>query len=145
MPVKITTILFIAFLGIQFTFSQKNINCPITELNGYIIDGQQHTLTLKGTNQGKAYFSLFDGFQYRIVICSSTQKNYKIALFDIEKKMLLSTHCDDYTKVIDVAFLSGIAGYIEIIIPGKTNTDPEFEILIGFKEDKALKKKNNSK
>jgi hypothetical protein len=103
-------------------------------LEGYIIDGQEYTLKLTESNKGKIYMSFFDGFEYRLVISSQSTQKYSIILFDIDKKILFSGTCDDYTKFLDLKFQSNIACYAEINVDGNNRTSHIFNITIGFKE-----------
>ena len=116
-------------------FGNDNAN---NSLDGYIVDGQNNTLKLTDSNSGKAFMTFFDGFNYRLVISSKTTKKYEIKLFDIEKKILFSTTCDDYTKFIDLRFQSNMACYAEIIADGNNNINI-FNITVGFKEISTLK------
>ena len=121
-------------LGIFPTFAQSEFTCAKQRMKDYIIDGQQYNLVLKGSDKGKVFFSFFDVFEYRIALCSSTHKSYKIAIYDIEKKLLYSGSCEDYTKVLDLSFKSNIAGYIEVTCENQGKIEPAFQIVIGFKE-----------
>ena len=111
-------------------------------MKDYVVDGQPYYLLLKGSEKGKIFFSFFDIFEYRVALCSTTHKKFKIELFDIEKKLLYSGSCEDYTKVLDLNFKSNIAGYIEVTCENIGTIDPAFQIVIGFKE---LKDQKNTK
>ena len=119
--------------------AQDTIFCARDRMKDFVLDGQEYHLVLKGSDRGKIFFSFFDAFEYRIAFCSNTSKKYKIDLYDIQKKLLFSGSCKDFTKILDVSFKSNIAGYIEIICENQGNIDPVFQILIGFKELKDQK------
>jgi hypothetical protein len=129
---------FFCLIAILLVFSAKTnaqdeFQCAEGRMKDYILDGQPYKLVLKGSDRGKIYFSFFDAFSYRIAICSNTHKKYTIALYDIQKKVLFSGTCEDYSKVLDMHFKSNIAGYIEIVCNDLSASDPTFQIMIGFK------------
>ena len=132
--VILITFCFLPFEG----FSQKN-DCKTKALDGYIIDGQVYTLTLEDSKTGKIFLSFFDGFQYRFVICSQTTQKYRIDLYDIEKKILFSGSCEDFTKYFDLKFSSNLAGYIEVTVDKEFKEKQLFKVSIGFKESRAAK------
>ena len=107
-------------------------------LKNYIVDGQEYTLVLEDSNLGKVYMNFFDGYQYRVLICSETTKNYKVTLYDIEKKLLFSGSCDDYIKYLDLKFDSNIACYVEISV-ADPKPKQQFKVVIGFKESNTAK------
>ncbi len=109
-------------------------------LKDYILDGQQHVLKIKEGLKGKAYFTFFEGFVYRVVVCSNVVKNYKISVFDIENNLIYSKNCDNYSSLLDLKFDANIAGYLLIEVGDKQNINTfTFDLTIGIKEDKAKK------
>ena len=119
-------------------------NCPTHSdgiLKGYILDGQQHVLKINEGTKGKAYFTFFEGFNYRFVVCSDVVKDFKVSVFDVEKNLIYSKWCNDYLSVIDMKFNSNIAGYLLIEVGEiKQNINTfTFRLTIGIKEDKAKK------
>jgi hypothetical protein len=127
-------IVLLSILGIvSGNFATENSSKPGNYLDGYIVDGQVYVLKLNDSNTGKVFLSFFDGFNYRLLISSKTTQKYQIKLFDIEKKILYSTTCDDYTKFIDLRFQSNAACYAEIAAEGNSSSNI-FSISIGFKE-----------
>jgi hypothetical protein len=137
---KKTVIAFLMISGslIQ-AFGQSASACYNKDMAGFIKDGQDYTLTLEDSRTGKIYLSFFEGFQYRLVICSNNTKKFKILIFDIEKNLLFSTICDDYNKKIDLKFKSNIACIAEVSVDKMPKVAPVFTIAIGFKEDQADK------
>jgi hypothetical protein len=134
------------FIFVLFYFScsmrihcQEMTMCYDQDMKGFIKDGQDYTLTLEDSKTGKLYLSFFEGFHYRIVICSGNIKKFKISLFDIEKKMLFSGDCDNYIKDIDLKFKSNIACIAEISIDNLPEYKPVFIIAVGFKESQTEK------
>jgi hypothetical protein len=120
--------------------SAQEINaCDLKLLDGFIQDGQNYTLSLEDSKKGLIYFTFFEGFHYRILFCSNTSKNFKITLFDIEKKKLFSDFCDNYSKYIDLEFKSNIACVAEIAVDNISGIKPIFNISMGFNEDKVAK------
>jgi hypothetical protein len=134
--------LFIIFT-LVFAFhkiSAQELNaCDLKLLDGFIQDGQNYALTLEDSKKGLIYISFFEGFHYRILFCSNTSKKFKITIYDIEKKMLLSDVCDNYSKYIDLEFKSNIACVAEIAVENVSNIKPIFNISMGFNEDKIAK------
>jgi hypothetical protein len=105
---KILLVFLLLISGFKLTAQEKQ-NCNTTLHDGFIQDGREYSLFLEDGKSGKVYLSFFGGFQYRLLICSSNTKKYKIALYDIEKKLLFSGSCEDYTKKYDLRFKSNIA------------------------------------
>lgn len=135
----IRIILIVLYLFVnQIVVSSQTTVCENNLLNGFIIDGQEYTLNLEDSNTGKIYLTFFDGFQYRIVICSESCKKYKITLFDIEKKVLFSGSCENYTKFLDLKFTSNIACFAEIVT-SEPRPKQQFKVVIGFKESNTAK------
>ncbi len=132
----IITILFSFFMNVT---GQTNESCYTNEMKGFIKDGQDYTLTLEDSKTGKIYLSFFEGFQYRVIICSKNIRNFKIALYDIEKNLLFSGSCENYVKDIDLKFKSNIACFAEVTIDKIPDYKPVFSIAIGFKEDQSNK------
>jgi hypothetical protein len=114
------------------------INAP---MQGYIVDGQSYTLTISDGTKGKAYLTMFNGFDYRIHVSSKSIKKYKVSLFDIEKKVLFSSTCENYEKTNDIRFQSNFTGYIQIDVKEGLNESKniDFNIIIGFKERKVTR------
>jgi hypothetical protein len=135
---KILLFLFLLLVAIKLPAQEKQ-NCNTTLNDGYIQDGREYSLTLEEGKTGRVYLSFFEGFQYRLLVCSSNTKKYKIALYDIEKKLLFSGSCEDYTKKFDLRFKSNIACVAIISIDVNAVADPKFTIVVGFKETKAEK------
>jgi hypothetical protein len=110
-------------------------------MKGYILDGQQHKIKISEGNSGKAYFTFFEGFNYRVVFGSNAVKDFKISLYDIEKNLIYSKVCNDYLTFIDLKFQANIAGYLMVeVYDIKQNIDTfTFDLTIGIKEDKAKK------
>jgi hypothetical protein len=133
--------LFHLFIFLFSLHAMGQVSAPCNKMasDGFIIDGQQYSLDLEDSKIGKVYISFFDGFKYRIAICSSTAKKYKIRLYDIEKKLLFSSSCDNYSKSLDVKFKSNIACYIEIAVDEVSNSPQHFAVNIGFKDNVAEK------
>jgi hypothetical protein len=133
--------IFILFIFPFVLEAQRLDNYAIPHMENYIVDGQTYTLTLSDGTTAKAYLTMFKGFDYRVHISSKTIKNYKISLFDIEKKMLFSGTCENFEKTNDLKFQSNFTGYLQIdILEGKNDIkDKVFNIVIGFKESKATK------
>jgi uncharacterized membrane protein YciS (DUF1049 family) len=133
-------LLVILLMPIAITLSaQEKQNCNATLHDGYIQDGREYSLILEEGKTGKVYLSFFEGFQYRLLICSNNSKKYKIALYDIEKKLLFSGTCEDYSKSFDLRFKSNIACVAIISISVNEVADPKFTIVVGFKETQAEK------
>jgi hypothetical protein len=132
-------IIFILIFGISKNSAQELNACDIKLLDGFIQDGQNYTLTLEDSKKGLVYFTFFEGFHYRILICSNTSKVFKITLYDIEKKMLFSDLCNNYSKYIDLKFKSNIACVAEIAVDNISGIKPIFNISMGFNEDKVAK------
>lgn len=120
--------------------AQDSPACYEKELSGFIKDGQDYKLTLENSKKGSIYISFFEGFQYRMAICSDNTKKFKIVLYDIEKKMLFSGSCENYAKSIDLKFKSNIACIAEISTADVLVEKPVFTIAIGFKQNQAAKK-----
>lgn len=139
---KTLSIFIIILLTLSGAYSQSaNLNsCIAQHLEGFMKDGQNYNLKIENSKSGKVYLSFFQGFQYRLVICSSNAKNYKITLYDIEKKVLFSSACNDYSKTLDFVFKSNIACIAEITVDETTPT-PGFTIALGFKEHLQNNKK----
>ena len=135
---KILLVIFFLMVATKLS-SQEKQNCNTTLHDGYIQDGKEYSLTLEDGKTGRVYLSFFEGFQYRLLICSSNTKKYKIDLYDIEKKLLFSGNCEDYSKKFDFKFKSNIACVAIISIDVNAITDPKFTIVVGFKETKADK------
>jgi hypothetical protein len=133
-------IIFCLFLSGSINLWAQKSACYEKELFGFIKDGQDYSLTLENSNKGSVYLSFFEGFEYRITICSSNTKNFKIALYDIEKKLLFSGNCENFMKSIDLKFKSNIACIAEISTADATVNKPEFTIAIGFKQSQGTKK-----
>lgn len=114
---------------------QQATACYSGEIKGFIKDGQDYILKLEDSKTGKVFLSFFEGFQYRVVICSSNTKKFGIVLYDINKKPLYSGLCENYIKNIDLKFNSNIACIAEIHVEKLTETKPLFTIAIGFKEN----------
>jgi hypothetical protein len=132
-------ILFILLFANYKTSAQELRMCNLKLLDSFIQDGQNYTLTLEDSKKGMVYLSFFEGFQYRILLCSNTTKNFRITLYDIDKKVLFSDICDNFSKFIDIKFKSNIACVAEITVDHISNTRPVFNISLGFNEDKAAK------
>jgi hypothetical protein len=113
------------------------INAP---MESFIVDGQTYTLTISDGKIGRAYLTMFKGFDYRVHISSKTIKNYKVSLFDIEKKMLFSGSCENFERTDDIRFRSNFTGFLQIVIDEDQNNiiNKVFNITIGFKESKAI-------
>lgn len=132
--------LIIILLSFHFSlFADEKPDCGSNFLHGYIIDGQHYVLNIEESNQGKAFISFLEGFDYRIVICSNSTQKYKVELYDIEKKMLFSGNCENFSKTIDVRFASSIACYLIIVVDAKAGEKSVFNISMGFKESKSAK------
>ena len=119
--------------------AQTSASCYSNNLKGFIKDGQDYTLTLENSKTGKIYLTFFEGFQYRLVICSNNTKKFKISLFDIDKKLLYSTSCNDFIKNIDVQFKSNIACIAEVTVDNISADNPKFTIAIAFKQTSSEK------
>lgn len=132
-------IVFFLAAGIQLR-AQESSACYEKELTGYIKDGQDYSLTLENSKKGAIYISFFEGFEYRMVICSDNIKKFKIALYDIEKKLLFSGSCENYVRSIDLKFKSNIACIAEVSTADVLVEKPVFTIAIGFKQNPADKK-----
>lgn len=115
-----------------------SINAP---MKGYIVDGQSYTLEISEGTTGKAYLTMFKGFDYRIHVSSKAIKNYKVSLFDIEKKVLFSSTCENFEKTDDIRFQSNFTGHLQIEVKeGQYDLKQTvFNITIGFKESKVNK------
>ena len=132
---KIYSLFFILVLTTATYISgQKRNVCNNKLLEGFVQDGPEYSLKLEDSKTGKIFLSFFEGFQYRLVICSENTKKYKIALYDIEKKVLFSGTCEDYIKYLDLKFKSSIACIAEIRVNDYSNSKARFSISIGFKE-----------
>jgi hypothetical protein len=136
---KLVILFFMIFGSLAQVFGQTSSACYNKEMNGFIKDGQDYSLILEDSKTGKIYLSFFEGFQYRLVICSTNTKKFKISLFDIEKNLLYSTTCDNYIKNIDLKFKSNIACIAEVSIDNNPSVNPVFTIAIGFKENQSEK------
>jgi hypothetical protein len=123
--------LFVLSVGL---YGQQQLNFINDNLTGYNIDGQEHNLKLEDSKSGKIVLSFIEGFQYRFIISSKTVKKYKIELFDIEKKLLFSSLCDNYTKVLDFYFKSYMACYVEITANEPSSQLQQFTIGVGYKK-----------
>jgi hypothetical protein len=110
-------------------------------MDNFIVDGQTYTLSIIDGTIGKAYLTMFKGFNYRVHVSSKLVKNYKVSLFDIEKKILFSSASENFVKTCDISFVSNFTGYIQVEIDEKQNdgSPKNFNITIGFKESKATK------
>ncbi len=132
---QIIRIIVTGLIFSMFAFSiSAQFDCNADQLKGYTIDGRDHLLKLEDSNSGKIFLSFFDGFQYRFAICSPTNKKYNIVLYDIEKKMLFSTTCDNYAQQFDFKFKSNINCYIEVTVNEAESKSPQFRIKVGYKE-----------
>jgi hypothetical protein len=118
---------------------QNKQACYSNDLKGFIKDGQDYTLTLENSKTGKIFLTFFEGFQYRLVICSSNTKDFKISLYDIDKKLLYSTVCNDFIKNIDIQFNSNIACIAEVSVDNIAKENPKFTIAIAFKQTPSAK------
>jgi hypothetical protein len=134
--------LFQIFLPV---FSQSGKRCKDFITSDYLTEGQSYTIKLNRSNTARIFLSFFEGYQYRFIICSREIKNYKIYLYDIEKKLLFSGTCDNFAKSWDFIFKSTIACIAELEVEGKQKPNASFDLVLGFKDleakaDKKLKK-----
>ncbi len=136
---KIAILLLLFFSGLSQAQDQSASPCYDRDMKGFIKDGQDYTLTLEDSKTGKIYISFFEGFQYRLVICSNNTRKFKISLFDIEKNLLYSGICNNYIKNIDLRFKSNIACIAEVSVENEPLFKPVFTIAIGFKENQSEK------
>lgn len=119
---------------------QQNLPCTVKNMGKYTVDGQSYTLTFDEKPQVSIYLVFFRGFDYRILICSPQIEKFRVTLYDIEKKVLLSESCQNHEISFDFRFYSNLAAIVEIsqrvennqvqIIPG------EIHLTLGFKENK---------
>jgi hypothetical protein len=139
-------LLFIFLLNLLEALPQKEKKCMDLLSSDFITDGQHYTLTLNNSNTARIFLSFFEGFQYRLVICNNDIRNYTLCLYDIEKKLLFSGSCDNFTNSWDFSFKSTIACVVEIKAEKVEKPEITFNIVLGFKElqpktDSKLKKK----
>ncbi|MCX7986720.1 MAG: hypothetical protein N2662_07260 [Bacteroidales bacterium] len=120
---------------------QTSISCSSPNLGDYTIDGQSYSLTFDEKPKVSIYLVFFKGFDYRLNFCSPQLNNYRITLYDIEKKILFSELCEQNEKSLDFRFESNLAAIVEIsqrveneaqFLPG------EIRLTVGFKENKQV-------
>jgi len=122
----------------EYVGAQSSINCSVKLPTKYIQDGQSYSIELDESAIGKIYITFQSGFDYRLQFCSSTVKDYRIKIFDIEKKELVSNICNNYEKSINIRFKSDIACVIEIECIDKNvikKTKPIFNFVVGIKDN----------
>lgn len=88
MPDKFKILFILLFIISSYVEGQKSTICYSGEMKGFIKDGQDYSLTLENSKTGKIFLSFFEGFQYRLVICSNNTRKFKVVLYDIEMKQL---------------------------------------------------------
>jgi len=129
--------LFLFFSGIP----EHGTNiCKQMLPSGFVSDGRCYQVKFSSNEPAKAYLSFFNGYTYHIAFCSTSVKKYKIELYDIEKKLLFSGNCENYSLSWDLAFQASLSCFA-VISPEETIKKEEtLAISIGFKELKTAKK-----
>jgi hypothetical protein len=100
----------------------------------YLPYGEQFTINVTNVNPAIAYIPLMHNAMYRLVFCSSDLKKYKVELFDIEKKLLFSTVCENYVTNINVTFNNPVTCYVVVSLYETKQTTGSVKFTIVYKE-----------
>jgi hypothetical protein len=123
---------------------QNSVSCNYNKVfydDGYIIDGQSYTLTFDEKPQVSMYIVFFSGYDYRIYFCSKSIKKYRIYLYDIERKLLISEFCEQYQQSLDMRFDSNLAAIVEVhkVVENEQQlTHGDIKLTVGFKDNKQV-------
>ena len=138
MRIKLTVVLFFAFLGLnqkaEAQITQLQHICSLYFSPEYISDGQEYFAQLEPNRKVEFRTPFFGDNTYRIVACTNlTNSDLIFSVYDTEKNLLFSNADYNLSPYWDFRFTSTVTCIIQIDVRSQKFTPGFVMMLIGYK------------
>ncbi len=132
------TFLILSFVGAGTLDSQEEAllnNCTNNLKSPYIVSGQPFKAFITGDEVAEFHTTFFAGSTYRIVACSTKQKNIIFSVYDNKRNLLFTNKTVENAPYWDFKVEGSLECIVEAKLGSKEETSGIAMLLVGFKSN----------